>query len=107
MSLAPTSRGVSSWLPLGILVLVVTLSAYGQQQPNQKESNGQQAATTTADEDAVLVASAESAPAAPVTSTAGAPAPPPPSGFNWTGFYVGVNAGHASGSAADTGVNPL
>src|SRR5260370_10616802 len=107
MSLAPTSRGVSSWLTLGILVLVVTLSAYGQQQPNQKESNGQQAATTAADEDAVLVAAAESAPAAPGTSTAGAPAPPPPSRFNWTGLYVGVHSRDSSVRPSDTCVNPL
>jgi outer membrane immunogenic protein len=52
---------------------------------------------------ASLSAQAADLPAAPVYK-----APPPaPSGYNWTGFYVGLNAGGAWGSSAiTTTLNP-
>ena len=39
-------------------------------------------------------------------SKAVAPAPPPECDFNWTGFYIGGNAGYAWGNA-DTDLDPL
>jgi outer membrane immunogenic protein len=36
--------------------------------------------------------------AADLPTRKGPPAPPPPSAYNWTGFYLGLNAGYARGS---------
>ena len=38
--------------------------------------------------------------AAAVTPAMAAPPPPPPAIYNWTGFYVGANAGYSWGQGA-------
>jgi len=109
-----TSMSLARWVTLGALVLTMcgafSRSANGQTQTTQ--SADQQIAGPAADQKNLL-AKGDVTPfamltaVAPVATASAMPAPPPPSsGFNWTGFYVGLNIGHGANDTK-TSVNPL
>ena len=99
MSIEIRYKCVSLWLALGMLTLVVAVSAFGQQ---ASQNNDSQKIAAPAANDAVLVALV--APAAPATNAMSAP--PPASSFSWTGFYVGGRVGFGM-SHGDTSFSPL
>jgi outer membrane immunogenic protein len=98
------------WVTLGALLLMMccvdSRSAKGQAQVSQPV--GQKITDPAADQK--LMAKANTLSFAPLsavtTATTNAAPPAPSSGFNWTGFYVGLNIGHGANETKSS-VNPL
>src|SRR6478672_6132693 len=107
-----TSMNPARWVTLGALVLtmcgVFSRSANGQAQTTQPADR--QIAGPAVDQKVLMakanVLSFAPLSAVPNTATTNAAPPPPSSGFNWTGFYVGLNIGHGANDTKAS-VNPL
>jgi outer membrane immunogenic protein len=107
-----TSLSLSRWVTLGALLLTMccatSRSASGQSQTSQPAD---QKITDAAADQKLLLAKANAVSFAPVaaatnSATTNAAPPPPSSGFNWTGFYVGLNIGHGANDTKGS-ENPL
>jgi outer membrane immunogenic protein len=111
MEINMTSLSLARWVTLGALLLAMcgafSRSANGQTQSSQPAD--QKITDPAADQKLMAKANVLSfapVPATTNTTTTNAAPPSPSSGFNWTGFYVGLNIGHGANETKASD-NPL
>lgn len=105
-------RRLSCWFAAGALVSVLGWPLSGSAQASGERLFNQANKSVNAEElkqsasKHMLLAKASAVSTAAANGPAPVPAPPASSSFSWTGFYVGMHAGHGSGNG-DMTVTPL